>query len=194
LFERARNSFSASDQYADEITKIDHYLAILFVEENSFSHVSASRMEVPATLAALNRIEDRAQANYPLVGFLKNLLSKTISQFTQTERELRHALESSQIRVRDLQRSLDQISQRVGTLAPPEARIFDAPNMGMVTGDMGFIIGRSLGAEIGSPGYQCYDPNPTELGAIEMTQAIALGSEHTLQCSRPELRSRLKVR
>ena len=196
--------FSFSDKYTDEVTKIDHHLAIIFVEENSFSPgVLSSRMEVPATLAALNRIDDKAHVNYPLVGFLKSLLLKTVSHFTQTERELRQTLEATQNRVRALERALAAPPSRVSSMEfPQESRVYDMPRLGVAhAANFGTVIPRLLEPRVMTGPHpqvvvrrhQCYEPGSMESGAMEMSQAIALGSENTLQCSLPEPRGRLRT-
>ncbi|MEK6336955.1 MAG: hypothetical protein AABM67_18685 [Acidobacteriota bacterium] len=173
LFEGARDVFATSAKYSDEIAKIDHHLAILSVHESLMSPTDASAgIEIAATLSALEKIDDRSKANYPLVRFLQNLLSKTIHRFSETERLLRQELADArrQLRSRDVMQP--QLWQQIPS---PEYHLELSHTRIGYGRDLSGMVGERMGIFHEHP---CHTSEARELKA-----AVALGSENTLSCS-----------
>lgn len=100
LFDGAREVFATSEKYSDEVTKIDQHLGVLAIERFRQTRPDApAELEIQTTFAALEGIDSRSQANYPLIKFLQNQLKKTIERSSATEIILRQKLEDAERKI-----------------------------------------------------------------------------------------------
>src|SRR5262249_28143968 len=79
-----------------------------------------AQREIETTLAALEGIDSRSQANYPLITFLKNLLTNTFSQFSMMERLLKLEIISLKQEIRSLRQQIEELKPKPANV-PKEA-------------------------------------------------------------------------
>jgi hypothetical protein len=172
LFEGAREVFATSEKYSDEVTKIDQHLAVLAVEKFRLTQPDApAEIEIQTTFAALEGIDSRSQANYPLIKFLQNQLKKTITRFSASERVLRRELDEARRKFQPARIPQESSRQQIPSMQNGAGFVFVPMEHDR------YRVATTRRVEI-SHEHRCFTPE-----AMELKRSVDLGAQNMLGCS-----------
>jgi hypothetical protein len=192
FFRSAREIFSTSEKHSDEITKVDQHLAVLSVQEFRANQPGApAQMEIGTTLAALEGIDSRSQANYPLIRFFKDLLTKTVSRFAMTETLLKQQIRALNQQIHELKLKLERATAPDPTQTPWGRS--PAPQYGATReityqpigyGNVAAAAAAASPAHAHVRGALTHESRGLMFEALELSHSVDLSGQKALSCSR----------
>lgn len=173
FFTGAKEVFATSEKYGDEITKVDQYLAVLSVEEFRQDQPDApAELEISTTFSALEAIDSRSQANYPLIKFLQDLLTRTIGNFSEIENELRR-------QIKELKRKVQPAE------APEEIPLWQTPSLRYAPDAFVYVAAGHHSGVHTTAHERCgvsHEHPCFTLEAVELRRAVDLSAQNSLAC------------